>query len=179
MRAYYKQANSLLWQLALLMLIFFLVEVSFFIQGLHFYFDDFNFIAHKIDIPYAILPGIAFFVFSQVLVHLGAVLLVWAAAVALAFTLKFSVKDSERLGLALWFLGLLTVCLSNQYYFPNSKFSYLSRFVVPDTLALVLLVFLYTFWASVLLLTSFVLLSALTLRKRLLALTLSFFILGF
>lgn len=179
MKPFYKQGYSLLAQLGLLTFIFLLIETSFFVQGLHFYFGDFNFIAHKINIPYTILPGVLFFIFAQLVVHCGAVLILWVSALALASTLQLSVPNRDRLGLAMWFLGFLTIFLSNQYYFPNSKFSALSRYFVPETLALVLLFFLYCFWGSVLALTSYALLASLSMRKKLVALVLSLFILSY
>jgi arylsulfatase A-like enzyme len=174
MKAYYREGYGLLIQLSLLTFMFLLVETSFFIQGLHFYFGDFNFIAHKIDIPAAIIPGILFFVLAQLLVHFAAACWIWISSLSLAFVLKLSLKDCEKLGLFFWILGLLTICLSNQYYFPNSKFAALSRFLVPDTLALVLLVSLYCFWAVVFLLTAYVSFSHLKMSLKLLVIVLSF-----
>ncbi len=160
-----KQGWKLFGQLFLLMLVFLFIQISFFIQSLNFYFDDFNFIAHKLEVPASIFPGILFFIFSQILLHLSFVLLICLATLALAFLLKLSSQKTEKLGMLLFFLGLVTVVFANQFYYPNSKFSYLSRFLVPDTLVIVPLFFLSFFWCSVLLFTGAVLFHFLD-RKR-------------
>jgi len=166
MRSQRLQADKLFSQLLVLTLVFMLMQISFFIQCLHYYFDDFNFIAHKLEIPYAILPGILWFVFAQILVHAGALLLVFAVAVALASFFKLSAKAGENLGLLIWLMGLLTIFFSNQLLFPNSRFSYLLRYIVPDTLAGILLVFLCCFWLFALALTAYVALKKCRWRGR-------------
>lgn len=166
MRLFFQEGSKLLTQLFLLMLVFVLIEISFFLQSLNFYFGDFIFIAHKLEVPATIFPGVLFFIASQALVHLGALFLLWFTTLALAFILKLSIRDRENLGVSLFILGLLTVLLLNQFYFPNSKFSCLSRFLIPDTLAVVLLFFLSCFWATVFVLTSLAGLGALDWRKR-------------
>lgn len=54
MKQEYKRFGNLFCQLLLLTAIFLLIEVSFFVQSIHFYIGDFYFIAHKIKIPSAV-----------------------------------------------------------------------------------------------------------------------------
>jgi arylsulfatase A-like enzyme len=161
-----ERGYKLFCQLLVLTLLFILVQVSFFIQSLNLYFDDFSFVASKLEIPYTILPGILWFCFAQIVVHVGALIFVCIVTLTLAEAFKLSTKDCDRLGLALWFLGLLTVLFSNQMFFPNSRFAYLLRFLVPDTLALVLLFFLYSIWTLALVFTAYELLASLQWRAR-------------
>ncbi len=160
------QAYRLFCQLLVLTLVFILVQVSFFIQSLHLYFDDFSLIANKLEIPYTIVPGILWFIFAQILVHAGALGLVCLVALVLSYRFKLSTPNSDKLGLALWFLGLLTVILANQLFFPNSRFAAVLRFLLPDTLSLVLWVFLACFWTVALLLTASVLLLTVNWKGR-------------
>jgi len=165
-----EESRSLFFHLLLLTLFFVFFEISFFFQSIHVYLNDFNLVARKLDIPLAILPGVLYFILVQILVHGLALLLVFGFSLAIARFFKFSTQNLERAGLVLWGLGLLWVLLANQYYYPNSKFAYLSRFIIADQLNGVLLVFLSCFWFVVIFITAYISFSlfcnSFALRKR-------------
>jgi arylsulfatase A-like enzyme len=117
-----KQENDgLLFYLALLTGFFFLLEVSFFIQCNKAYLGDFTFVSNQIHIPWRIMPGIAYFIFAQLLLHTLFLFIVWSIAYFSAVALHL--KGSARLQLALstFALAVCWVIAANQLYFPNSR----------------------------------------------------------
>lgn len=179
MTTFSRQACRLFCQLLVLTLFFILIQVSFLIQSLQFYFGDFVFVAKELEVPYAIIPGILWFICAQAIIHLAALLLICLITLALSRLFKLSAKDSDKLGLVLWFLAFLTVLLSNQWFFPNSRFSHILRFLVPDTLAMVFLGFLYCLWILAFVLTAYVLLDSLSWKGRAAFFLAGFLILGY
>src|SRR5260370_38050380 len=69
--------SQLFTYLCILTGFFILLEISFFIECNQFYFSDFMDVTHQIHIPYRILPGIAFFIFAQSLLHVFYVTFIW------------------------------------------------------------------------------------------------------
>ncbi len=166
MRFFSQAGYQLFCKLLLLTAFFLCIEISFLIQGLHGYVDDFNFVSRQLEIPASIIPGILFFIAAELLVHLTALLLVWLAAMAVSSFLKLTENNCDRLGLILWFLGLATVLFSNQVYFPHSKFAYLLRFLISNQLAKPFLFFLYGFWILIFTITATMLFTILNKKKR-------------
>jgi hypothetical protein len=109
--------------------IFSLLEISFFIQGSGFYLGDFKYISDHLSIPYAIFPGIIFYICAQISIHIVFTAVVWAAARLMGSLLGCRWKDIQTLGFYLWGLALITVLLANQFFFPNSKYADLMNFV--------------------------------------------------
>lgn len=126
--------NNLLFYLTLLTGLFILLEISFFIQSNQLYLGDYRLIADRLQVPRAIIPGAIFFFCIQILLHIIFIFYIWGLARLCAKTLHYSVAQTEKLGIGLWVIGLLTVLLANYYFYPNSKFSTLihSVFFYPD-----------------------------------------------
>ncbi len=122
--------------------LFILLEISFFIQGSELYLGDYKLVALHIKIPMMVIPGILFFIFAQSLVHLCYTTLVWGMARLMSIALNCSWKQTQVLGFSLWVLGLITILLMNQYFFPLSKFSDLMKTFVPFAVAKILLIIL-------------------------------------
>jgi len=111
--------------------IFFLLEISFLIQSSGIYLGDYQYIAAHLKIPTIIIPGILFFICAQLFVHLLFTAIVWAETKALSSYYQLTSSKALTLGVALWFLWLLTVLSANQLYFPNSKFADLTLIFFP------------------------------------------------
>ncbi|MFZ2315611.1 MAG: sulfatase-like hydrolase/transferase [Gammaproteobacteria bacterium] len=116
--------------LAILTLFFVFLEISFFIQCNQAYLSDFSFVAGKIHIPYAILPGILHFTFAQLLLHAAFCGLIWLLAALAANTLRVAEEQRLRFAVGVWLVGVLTILTANQYYFPNSKMTELTQMVL-------------------------------------------------
>ncbi|MEO8400791.1 MAG: sulfatase-like hydrolase/transferase [Gammaproteobacteria bacterium] len=100
-----------------------LVEISFLTQCSGLYLGDVKLVSHHLSVPLNVLPGIGYFIFAQLLVHFIFTVLVWGVARLVGKVFNCSWKATERLGLVLWFIALMTLLLLNNYFFPNSKFS--------------------------------------------------------
>lgn len=121
--------SELLWYLIILTSFFILLEISFFIQCNQIYLSDFNFISHKLTIPWRIIPGVMFFLGAQLFLHALFCLYSWAATLSIAQLCSLSDTKKMILGVSLWFVTLITCLLANQIYFPNSTFSALTAIV--------------------------------------------------
>jgi hypothetical protein len=126
--------NGLFFYLILLTLFFLMLELSFFIQGSGLYLGDFKFVAHHLHIPVIVLPGIIFYIGAQCLVHFSYAVFIWAMTHFFVQAIPRLKKNSEMTGMVFWLLGLVTILLANQYYFPNSKFSYLMGNLLPASI---------------------------------------------
>ena len=91
--------DGILFYLTLLTGFFLLLEISFFIQCNKAYLGDFTFVSNQIHIPWRILPGIAYFVLAQVVLHALFLGVVWVIAYFAASALRL--KSSACLQLAL------------------------------------------------------------------------------
>jgi len=116
--------------LLLLTLFFLLLEISFFIQCNKGYLSDVSFEANQVTIPFSVLPDIFFFVLAQLMIRFLYCVLAWFVASALSHL--FSIKDENRLKFAItiWLLGMITVLVANQYYYPNSQFAGITAVVL-------------------------------------------------
>lgn len=114
---------------------FVLLEISFFLQSSHIYLGDFLFISHRISIPLKIIPGILYFISIQLLLHVLFTIYIWGLARLIGRGFYLNWRVTGKLGFGLWFIGIITILLANQYYFPNSKFSTLLSHFLPHFLA--------------------------------------------
>lgn len=121
-----------LFSLLILTGFFILLEISFFIQTNKTYFIDFGFVAEKINFSAAMLNDIYFFIFAQLLVHMVFCLWIWGVSSLISLFFHFSGNKKIFTALGIWLIGIVTVLLTNQYYFPNSKFAELSSVFFPD-----------------------------------------------
>jgi arylsulfatase A-like enzyme len=163
--------NSLFSYLLVLTVFFLMLELSFFIQGSGLYLGDFKLVAHHLQVPSTILPGILLYVGAQLLVHFLYVVFIWGVMTGAAIAMPKLRNNIEIYGMGLWFLGLLTLLLANQHYFPNSKFAYLTKNIFHVTLGNYLFWIFLTAFTSVLVL-AFVGLFLLSLRRIRLTLSL-------
>lgn len=116
-----KEYISLFFYLAFLTGFFLTLEISYFIQCNKSYFVYFNFVSAHLHLPAKIIPGILYFIFAQLFIHLCYCFFIWLITLFVANLLK--VKDITNLGIGLWLLGMTTILVANFYYFPNSKFA--------------------------------------------------------
>jgi len=125
--------DGLLFYLFMLTGFFFLLEISFFIQCNKAYLSDFTFVSDHIHIPWAILPGIFYFIFAQLCVHFIYCLLVWQVAVWVTALFGFSFDRRLKLAIFIWIVGVVTILVANQYLYPNSKFASLTSFILTSS----------------------------------------------
>lgn len=129
-----ERKSGLLSYLLLLTVFFILLEISFFIQSSDIYLSDVNLVADHFKIPGKVIPGILYFLFIQLFLHFLFTFFIWAMVRLVGVALNCSWKVTEKLGFVLWFIGIATVLLMNQFYFPNSKFSHLVGTIIPPVL---------------------------------------------
>jgi hypothetical protein len=122
--------SHLLPYLLLLSGFFFLLEISFYIQCNHAYLVDYQLIASELNVPRTILPGIFYFLFSELFVHASFCLLTWGMAVLIAYLFQLPKNKIFYLGILLWFYNIVTVIVANQYFYPYSKFNELTRLIL-------------------------------------------------
>lgn len=127
MKTAQKQQDGILSSILLLTGFFFLLEVSFFIQCNRAYLSDFTFVSNHIQIPAAVLPGMFYFLFAQVVVHGLFALMIWLIATALIKQWQIRRENQLTSVIAVWLLGCVTVMVANQYFYPNSKFAELTH----------------------------------------------------
>lgn len=156
MNSHVRKRDSLLSHLLLITGFFMLLETSFFIQCARTYLFDFEFVSKNLDIPFAIVPGIVFFIAAQLLVHLSYALIIWLITFLTGDFLDLSYDKKLWLGVFYWTTGIATILVANEYYYPNSAFSDLmTLFLSSPSLIKLFLVLFLLFWATVLVLTLF------------------------
>src|SRR3990167_401287 len=121
--------NNLFIYLTLLTSLFILLEISLFIRDSELYLGDFQLIASRLKVPTAIIPGVIYFIGAQLLTHFIFIIFILILARLIGIALHYTVSKIEKLGLLLWLLGLVTVLLANQCFYPNSKFSGLTSYI--------------------------------------------------
>lgn len=122
--------SSLFTYLIILTTLFLFLEISYFIQRSDIYLGDYKLAADHLGIPHAVIPGILYFIFVQLSLHFIFAVVVWGMARLISVPLKLAWIGTEKLGIALWFLGLATILFANEYFFPNSKFAGLINWVI-------------------------------------------------
>jgi arylsulfatase A-like enzyme len=120
--------SGLFGYLLLLTGIFALLEVSYFIQRGGIYLSEFTMVTSHLNIPLKVIPGVIFFLFAQLCVHLGFTALIWGAARLVGVALKCQWKTVQTLGFNFWALGIVAVLVANQHFFPNSQFAALTGY---------------------------------------------------
>lgn len=146
----YSVVNSNLSYLLLLTGFFILIELAFFILCNDSYFYAFVFVSNKMHLPWIILPGIAFFIFSQLLVHVGYCLLAaWFAALMIE-AFQIGAKNQLLASVAVWLAGIVTVMMLNSFYFPSSHFSQLCSVFLPYPVMGDAIAFALFCWAALL-----------------------------
>lgn len=123
------KTGGLFFYLLFLTGFFFLVEISFFIQCNKAYLSDFHWVTNSLHIPVTIIPGVLYFIGAQLLVHFVYCLLIVFITSQIAQFIKLASNKQVYLGTYLWCIGIVTILVANQYYFPNSKFSGLSSLI--------------------------------------------------
>lgn len=121
--------KNLFIYLLLLTVFFTLIEMSFFIQANQTYLGDFSYISQQLTLPLSMLPEIILFMGAQLLLHLAYSTLIWLCAILLADFFHLSTKYRMAFGISLWCVGILTILIANQYFFPHSKFAELTLLI--------------------------------------------------
>jgi len=101
-----------------------LLEFSYFIQCNRAYLSDYTFVSKNLSIPLTILPGIFYFIAAEFTIHLAYALIVWIVVTCLPF------RNKVNSAIIIWLLGVITIFVANQYYFPNSKFAELTSLIL-------------------------------------------------
>jgi hypothetical protein len=127
--------NNLFYYLIALTLFFIMFEVSFFIHASELYLGDFKLISNHLHVPMSVLPGLLFYLSTQVLVHVVYVILIVTIAHGVVIAIPRLQKNIEMIGIGIWVWGIITILLANQYYFPNSKFAFLLNDLLPRGIA--------------------------------------------
>lgn len=151
----YKQSTQLFFYLLLLTVFFLLAEISFFVQCYKIYFEDFNLISQHIAVPAAIIPGVLFFIFAQLVVHAVYLLIIWTLTLLLADFFKCTLATTEKMGIVLWLFSMFAILIANQYLFPNSRFADLTSFIFVHGMIKVLYMSVCIIWAIVLLIAAY------------------------
>lgn len=139
--------QSGLFNYLLLLTIFFIIlETSFFITCSDVYLSDYKLVGYHLNIPRSVLPGILFFFSVQIFIHLFFTVFVWVCTRLSAATLKLTWKNTEKLGYSLWFFGIISILLANQFFYPNSKFSSIVLFFMPHVLTKWILILCCMAW---------------------------------
>lgn len=154
------KTSGLLGYLLLLTILFIFVEISLFIQENELYLGSYTLIADQIKIPRVVIPAIVYFFSIQLFLHVLFTFFIWGMARLIAIACHCSWKTTEKIGFSLWGIGLLTLLLANQYYFPNTKFANLLNVFLPSKMGIIflfvflgvlLIAFLISVWGLILL----------------------------
>lgn len=121
-----RKRDNLFFYLLLLTSFFLLLEISFFIQKNKAYLADFSTISHAITIPYAIIPPLMTFLLVQLSLHLLYCILIWAIVRLIDRLPIINPKHLFNFAIAMWLLGIVTLLVANQYYFPHSAYAALT-----------------------------------------------------
>lgn len=146
---------------------FLLLEVSFFIQCNRTYFYDFSFVTDNLHIPVTVLPGIFYFLLAQLFVHFIYCCLVWTICSLIINLWRLTENQVILFSIMVWILGMVSACIANQYYFPNSKFAELTAIIlVNSTVTKLALIFCLSLDVFILLLALLAVLSFINVIKK-------------
>lgn len=154
--------NWLPFYLLTLTSLFILLEISFFIQASSLYLGAFKIVTYHLKIPIRVFPGLAYFLFMQLLIHLAYAFFIWRFASLIGIALRLSQAQVEKIGIALWVLGIVTILLANQYLYPDSKFAILTESIFSSAVVKILLIILIAIFS----LTAFLAIYALLNNRR-------------
>lgn len=146
--------KDLLFYLFLLTVFFVLLEISFFIQCNSIYLGDFSLVSSQLHIPSTILPGIFYFIFVQISLHILYCLIVWGVTLSTAYFINLREDKLILFGIIIWILGISTTLLANQSIYPNSKFAELSALIFYNQHMLHIILLVLSFMCCVLFLLS-------------------------
>ena len=76
-------------------------------------------------------------------IHFVFCLFIWMLTYLVINSVSFLMKQSIHVGIVIWSLGILIICITNQIYFPNSNCSELTNILLPQQFARVLLFILF------------------------------------
>ncbi len=121
--------DETLFNLCLLTAFFMLVEFSYYLQCNRAFILDYFSVAKTLSIPYAILPGIIYFICVQFAIHIAFCLALWM--IIKSFFNLLQVLPQRRLGytIAIWVLSITAILTANLYYFPNSRFAEMTSYI--------------------------------------------------
>lgn len=151
----HKRSEGVFGSLLILTVFFVLLELSYFIQCNRGYLSDYTFVSDNLHIPLAIFPGIIFYLAVQLALNAGYCIFIWLLTRLVNGVVQsrpFHLRVSQQsLAMGLWFLGCLTIITANQCWYPNSKFTELSRMLLlSQPIAHVVFTVLLLIWAIVL-----------------------------
>src|SRR5437016_5332161 len=95
---------SIAWPVLFLTSFFGLLEISFFIQSNKIYVQDFNSLPDSFHIPFAILPGIFYFLFAQLALHLSFAFLTYSIAFLAARFLHLPETKKTNFTITIWLI---------------------------------------------------------------------------
>ncbi|MCC2666846.1 MAG: hypothetical protein K0S63_762 [Gammaproteobacteria bacterium] len=131
-----RSQNNLFRYLLLLTTFFVFFEISLFSHSSGFYLGDFKLVSDHLKIPiHKIFPSLAYFLFVQLMLHLLFTMFIWSVASLMSIALRSSPQKTEKLGLILWVIGITTILLANQHFYPDSKFALLISSLLPQQIA--------------------------------------------
>lgn len=118
-----KHHQHLLGYLFILTGFFIILEISLFIQNSGLYLGDFKLIANHLSVPKSVIPGVLFFICMQLSVHIAFILFIWSLTYCNSLVFKRIQTNFDAYGISFWILGIVTILLANEFYYPNSKFA--------------------------------------------------------
>lgn len=134
--------DSNLLYLLLLTTLFFIAQISLVFQLNGLYFADYRLVAHQLTIPTSVYPGIVFYIVVQISLHFIFTLFIWMLAKLTSIGLTLNKHQTEKLSFALWIIAVSAMMVANQYFFPHSRFAFLTAAILNSTFAGILLVIL-------------------------------------
>lgn len=109
--------SGLLFNLLLLTVFFIFLEISVLVQGSDIYLGDYKLIADHLQIPGNVIPGIFYFIFVQISLHLFFTFSIFVVALFIGVALQSSTDKTEQIGMMLWFIGIGFILVANQHFF--------------------------------------------------------------
>ena len=105
---------------------FFFTEFSFFVQVISPYYIGYLHATNTPSVPFGIMPSILFAFSMQLILHFIYCVLVWYVARTVLIFFGHYFKNYLTVIIATWVVGIMTILLANQYYYPNSNYAELT-----------------------------------------------------
>ena len=141
-----KHRSELFYYLLFFTAFFLLAQISFFIQCNKVFFLDFtSTLSDNFIFPFVILPGIFYAILLQLGLHFTFCVLIWILTCLVLNSSFLKIKNPIHIAIIIWSLGIISICIANQVYFPNSIYAELTRAFLPQTIAKFLLLVLFFF----------------------------------